>query len=60
MLNRIRAHWSTISTLLLVAGALGLGGAKLYDYARGDCCAPGAACCHPGSPCCHGAHVAKK
>ncbi len=50
----IRARWSKISTALLVATALGIGGTAAYARLAGnDCCAPGAACCKPGSPCCH-------
>jgi hypothetical protein len=54
MLNLIRTHWSKISTGLLLATLLGVGGMKLYGRVARDCCQPGASCCHPGSPCCHG------
>lgn len=53
MFDVIRSRWSKISTGLLLAAFLGLGGAKLYQLLGGDCCGIGAPCCHPGSPCCH-------
>ncbi len=53
MLNRIRTHWSKISTGLLLATLLGVGGVKLHERLGGDCCGLGLACCYPGSPCCH-------
>lgn len=60
MFTSIRTHWSKISTGLLLAAVLGVGGTKLYQHLAGDCCAPGASCCYPGSPCCHGKHVAQR
>lgn len=56
MLNAIRMHWSKISTGLLLATVLGMGGFKVYQHYSGDCCQPGASCCYPGSPCCNGHH----
>ncbi len=53
MLTLIRAHWSKISTGLLLAAVLGTGGVKVYQHFSGDCCHPGASCCFPGSHCCH-------
>ncbi len=60
MLQKIRARWSTISTGVLLATVLGLGGVRLYEYVAGDCCGPGASCCTPGAPCCAGHKTAAK
>jgi hypothetical protein len=60
MFAKIRAHWSKISTGLLLATLLGLGGLHLYDRTAGDCCKPNAACCVPGASCCHGRSVAQR
>jgi hypothetical protein len=58
MLAWIHTHWSKVSTGLLVATLLGVGGAKVYQHFASDCCYPGAPCCYPGSPCC--AHHSEK
>lgn len=60
MLTRIRAHWSKISTGLLLAAVLGTGAAVAHERLAGDCCHPGAACCVPGASCCHGKQVAQR
>ncbi len=60
MFTSIRTHWSKISTGLLLATVLGIGGVKLYERFAGDCCQPGASCCQPGASCCHGKHVAQR
>ena len=52
-MNFVRSHWRTISTAMMVATALSVGGARAYAAATEDCCKPGAACCHPGAACCH-------
>jgi hypothetical protein len=57
MSSFLRTHWSKISTGLLVATLLGMGGVKVYERVAGDCCQPGSACCYPGSSCCHGKHA---
>jgi hypothetical protein len=59
MLHAIRTHWSKISTTLLVATVLGVGGTHLYRHFAG-CCETGASCCFPGSPCCHARKVAQR
>jgi hypothetical protein len=41
MLTLIRAHWSKISTGLLLAILLGAGGMKVCERFAGDCCQPG-------------------
>jgi hypothetical protein len=54
MLNLIRTNWSRISTGLLLATLLGVGGMTAYQrLGSDDCCHPGSPCCYPGSPCCH-------
>ena len=59
-MSSLRANWRHVSTALLVATALMVGGYKAYAAATEDCCAPGAPCCYPGSPCCnHGKTAAK-
>lgn len=60
MFTSIRTHWSKISTGLLLATFIGVGGVKLYERLAGDCCQPGASCCQPGASCCHGKHVAAR
>jgi hypothetical protein len=54
MFTYVRAHWAKISTALVFATFLGIGGMKAYEHFSGDCCAPGSSCCHPGASCCHG------
>jgi hypothetical protein len=54
MMNLFRSNWSRISTGLLLATLLGVGGMTAYQRLTGDCCYPGSPCCYPGSPCCHG------
>jgi hypothetical protein len=44
---------SRLSTGLLLATLLGVGGFTAYRHFTGDCCQPGSPCCYPGSPCCH-------
>jgi hypothetical protein len=56
MLTLIRTHWSKVSSGLLLAALLGIGGVHAYRHFVGDCCQPGASCCFPGSPCCNGHH----
>ena len=58
MLSFVRRNWSRISTGLMLAALVGVGGVELHDRYAGSCCHAGAACCHPGSPCCHGKSTA--
>jgi hypothetical protein len=54
MMNRIKRHWRSISTGMLVASLLGASAFIARGYLEDDCCYPGAACCHPGAACCKG------
>lgn len=56
MVTILRAHWSKISSGLLLVTALGVGGVKAYEHFAGSCCEQGASCCHPGASCCNGRH----
>jgi hypothetical protein len=53
----LATHWRKISTGILLASVLGMGGVKLHAALADDCCSPGSPCCHPGSPCCHHANA---
>jgi hypothetical protein len=60
MTTFLRTHWRKISTVLLAATALTIGGYKAYAASNGDdCCGPGQPCCYPGSPCCNHGKTAK-